>query len=415
MKVKKLVVSMFAAGIFASPLAYATNGDTMMAVGSQNTALGGTGVAHFTGAESAFANPAMLGKSKGAELTGGLTIFDPTVTNTGFTGTAAAQSTAKTSFIPDISYSNRISENLTYGIAMGGIAGMGVDYRSYPVATYVAAKTTMAILKVIPTIAYNDANYGIGFSPILQYGSLAISYTNAGGAYNPTHHAATDIGWGFNLGGYYDLTPAATVAVAYNSPIKMQYGTQLSRAGDGFGQGTTSPGTSRFGDQLDQPAEIKVGFSLAASDSVTLTADYRQIQWSSAAGYKAFGWKDQDVFSVGAKYAGSGYWVGIGYNAANNPIVPYNNGAPLTPAGQNGGIVNFFNNMLFPATIKDAFTFGGGYTMSKNLDIEGSAMIAPKVTTRVDVSDAMAMAPGSFFNTTTHKQTSVSVSLRYKF
>ncbi len=415
MKVKKLVVSMFAAGVFASPLAHATNGDTMMAVGSQNTALGGTGVAHFVGAESAFANPAMLGKSRGDEVTGGLTIFDPTVTNTGFTGTAAVQSTAKTSFIPDISYSSRISENLTYGIAMGGIAGMGVDYRSAPVATYVAAKTTMAILKVIPTIAYNNNNFGIGFSPILQYGSLAISYTNAGGAYNPAHNASTDTGWGFNLGGYYDLSPAATVAVAYNSPIKMQYGTQLSGAGDGFGQGTTSPGTSRFGDQLEQPAEIKIGFSLAATDSVTLTADYRQIQWASAAGYKAFGWKDQDVVSIGAKYAGSGYWLGIGYNSANNPIVPFNNGAPLTPAGQNGGIVNFFNNMMFPATVKDAFTFGGGYTMSKNLDIEGSAMIVPKVTTRVDVSDAMAMAPGSFFNTTTHKQTSVSVSLRYKF
>lgn len=415
MELKKIVLSLLAAGMAVSPLAHATNGDTMMAVGSQNTALGGTGVAHFVGAESTFANPAMLGKSKGAEVAGGLTIFDPTVTNTGFTGATAATSTAKTSFIPDVSYSDRISDSLSYGVAMAGIAGMGVNYQSSPVAQYVAAKTTMSILKIVPTIAYNAGNYGLGFSPVLQYGSLAISYTNAGGAYNPTHAASTDTGWGFTLGGYYDVSPDATIAVAYNSPIKMRYGTQLSGAGDGFGQGTTSPGTSRFGDQLDQPAEVKIGFSMAATDSVTLTADYRQIQWGSAAGYKAFGWKDQDVLSIGGKYKSDGYWVGLGYNSANNPIVPYSNGAPLTPAGQNGGIVNFFNNMMFPATIKDAFTFGGGYTMSKQLDIEGSVMIAPRVTTRVDVSDAMAMAPGSFFNTTTHKQTSVSVSLRYKF
>ncbi|HZW25450.1 MAG TPA: outer membrane protein transport protein [Gallionella sp.] len=415
MRIKKLVVSLLAAGIAVSPLAHATNGDTMMAVGSQNTALGGTGVAHFVGAESTFANPAMLGKSRGAEVAGGLTIFDPTVTNTGFSGATAVQSTAKTSFIPDVSYSDRISNNLSYGIAMAGIAGMGVDYVSAPVNLYVAAKTTMSILKIVPTIAYNADNYGIGFSPVLQYGSLAISYVNAGGAYNPTHAASTDTALGFTLGGYYDVSPAATVGVSYNSPIKATYGTQLSGAGDGFGQGTTSPGTSRFGDQLEQPAEIKIGFSMAATDSVTLTADYRQIQWGSAAGYKAFGWKDQDVLSIGAKFSGNGYWAGIGYNSANNPIVPYNNGAPLTPAGQNGGIVNFFNNMMFPATIKDAFTFGGGYTMNKNLDLEGSVMIAPRVTTRVDVSDAMRMAPGSFFNTTTHKQTSVSVSLRYKF
>jgi hypothetical protein len=43
-----------------SSVAHATNGDTMMAVGAENTALGGTGVAHFVGAESTFANPAIM-------------------------------------------------------------------------------------------------------------------------------------------------------------------------------------------------------------------------------------------------------------------------------------------------------------------------------------------------------------------
>lgn len=404
MKLKKIVVSLFAAATVASPLAHATNGDTMMGIGSQNVALGGTGVAHFVGAESAFANPAMLGKSKGAEVTGGIAIFNPTVTNTGFTGTVAVESTAKTSFIPDISYSDRIDDNLTWGIAMGGIAGMGVDYVSAP-AAYMAAKTTMSILKIVPTIAYNNGNYGIGFSPVFQYGSLAISYTGT----NAAHSASTDSNIGYTLGGYYDVTSGMTVAASYQSPIKMQYGTQLSVAGTGFGQ--------TFADQLEQPAEIKFGFAADASESFTVTADYRQIQWGSAAGYKAFGWKDQDVFAIGGKYKGNGYWIGVGYNAANNPIAPYASGV-LTPFGNAGGIVNMFNNLMFPAVIKDAFTFGGGYSMSKQLDIEGSVMIAPKVTTTVDISDAVppAGAPaGTLSNTTTHKQTSVSVSLRYKF
>ncbi len=180
MKVRKIVVSLCAAGLMASPLAHATNGDTMMAVGSQNTALGGTGVAHYTGADSTFANPAMLGKSQGREVTGGLTIFTPNVTNTGFTGATPASSSTGTSYIPDVSYSSRIDDHLTYGIAMAGIAGMGVDYTGAS-AAYVQAKTTMSILKVVPTIAYNTDSYGVGFSPVLQYGSLAISYANAGG------------------------------------------------------------------------------------------------------------------------------------------------------------------------------------------------------------------------------------------
>jgi long-chain fatty acid transport protein len=124
----KITIAMLIAGGALSPLAHATNGDEMMAVGSQSTALGGTGVANFMGADSLWVNPAMLGKSKGVEVTGGVNLFKPKVKNTGMGGGAYGDSTADTSYIPDVSYSRRIGDNLTYGVAMAGIAGMGVDY-----------------------------------------------------------------------------------------------------------------------------------------------------------------------------------------------------------------------------------------------------------------------------------------------
>lgn len=398
MKMKKIVVSMFVAGVVVSPAAFATNGDTMIAVGSQNTALGGTGVAHFVGAESTFANPALLGMSKGDEVTGGLVIFQPDVKNDGMAaGGPLAKSAADNNFIPDISYSTRSNENLTYGIAMAGIAGMGVDYTGANPMTHVQGKTTLSILKIIPTIAYNTESYGVGFSPVLQYGSLAISY-NTGVATNPGHNASTDTSLGFNVGGYFNPSSAVTLAAAYNSKISMKYGTQLSVAGTGFGQ--------IFADQLDQPAEVKVGVSLNASENFLVTMDYRQIQWSSAGGYREFGWKDQDVVAIGAKYSGEGYWVGAGFNSANNPIAPFANGS-TTPWGNSGNVVNFFNNFMFPATIKNSYTFGGGMAISKNTDLEGSVMVAPKVTTSV---------PGvAGTNTNTHSQQAFSISLRYKF
>lgn len=397
MKLNKIVVSMFAAGVFVSPMVYATNGDTMMAVGSENTALGGTGVAHYVGAESTFANPAMLGKSAGREVTGGLVIFRPKVTNDGMGG-AAASSAANTSYIPDVSYSSRISDSVTYGIAMAGIAGMGVDYTGAPQGTHVLAKTTLSILKIVPTIAYNQDNYGVGFSPVLQYGSLAISYNN-GAPVNPGQGASTNTGYGFTLGGYYNATPAMTLAAAYNSKIKMSYGTQLSTAGRGFGQ--------TFADNLDQPAEIKAGVSYAAPNNFTVTADYRLIQWASAGGYKDFGWKDQTVIGLGGKYAGEGYWIGAGYNYSKNPIGVFANGS-TTPAGNNGNIVNLFNNLMFPGVIASSYTFGGGYTLNKSFDLAGSIVYSPKVTVSVpSVTPAL--------NTTTHSQQSYSLSLRYKF
>lgn len=396
MKLKKIVLSMFAAGVMVSPLAHATNGDAMMAVGSENAALGGTGVAHFVGAESTFANPAMLAKSKGMEVNGGIVYFKPTVTNDGM-GTVPYTSSTAASVIPDISFSNRISDNLSYGVAMAGIAGMGVNYTGAS-AALVSAKTTMSILKIVPTIAYNKDNYGLGFSPVIQYGSLAISYNN-GNNVNPAHNASTDSNIGYSLGGYVNPSQALTLAAAYNSAIAASYGNQLSVAGMYFGQ--------RFADKLDQPAEIKAGVSYATENNFTFTGDYRLIKWASANGYKEFGWNDQTVIALGAKYAGEGYWVGAGYNNAKNPIGVFANGT-TTPAGNNGNIVNMFNNLMFPAVIKDSYTFGGGYTLNKNLDMAGSVVISPKVTTSVP-----SVTPTA--NTTTHSQQSLSLSLRYKF
>jgi long-chain fatty acid transport protein len=106
--------------------------------------------------------------------------------------------------------------------------------------------------------------------------------------------------------------------------------------------------------------------------------------------------------------------VGVGYNNSDDPIGVFANGT-LTPYGNNGGVVNMFNNLMFPAIIKSAYTFGGGYNISKELGVEGAVMIAPEVKKTVDISDAAGAPPGSLSNTTTHSQKAYSVSLRYKF
>lgn len=400
----KIVAALIALGL-VSPMAYATNGAVMMAVGSQNTALGGSGVANFTGADSVFANPAMLGKSKASEVTGGIVLFKPTVTNDGMDG-AAATSDAKTSYIPDVSYSNRISDSLTYGIAMAGIAGMGVDYTAANANTHIRAKTAYTVLHIVPTIAYNQKDYGVGFSPVMQYGTLMISYNNpAGAARNTAEKVDTVTAFGFSMGGYYNVTPAITVAASYESEIAAKYGTQLSDAGTGFGlTGAEGTALAAFGDDLNQPAQMKAGVAYAMNDALTVTADYKIIQYGSAKGWKDFNWKDQAVIAVGGKYAANGYWLGLGYNHADDPIA-------VLGAGQRNSTVNFFNNMMFPGVVKSSYTFGGGYAVSSALDIDAAVVITPEVTKSVDVSGLGLATP----NVTTHSQQSMSVSLRYKF
>lgn len=394
MNKQKIVASILVVGGLASPLAYATNGDEMMAVGSQSTALGGTGVANFIGAESLWANPAMLGKSKGSEVTGGINLFKPTVTNTGMMDAGAGNSTADTSYIPDVSYSSRIDNGLTYGVAMAGIAGMGVDYTGASASLgLINAKSSLSILRIVGDVAYNTDIYGVGFAPIFQSGNLMLSYDTGGSSSNTAQNKSSSTGFGFALGGYYNATNEVTVAAAYQSKIAAKYGTQISDAGTGFGQ--------TFGDNLDQPAQIKLGVAFAVAESLTLTADYKQIQWGSAAGYKDFGWENQNIIAVGAKYAASGYWLGLGYNHANDPI-----GIVSNPA------VNMFNNMFFPAIVTNSYTFGGGYDISNTLAVEGAAVITPEVTKTVPIAP---LAGPVTTNATTHSQKAYEVSLRYKF
>lgn len=412
MRITRIALSTLIAGSLLSPLAHATNGDEMMAVGSQSTALGGTGVAHFMGADSMWANPAMLGKAKGSEVTGGVNLFKPKVTNTGLMNAGAGNSTADTSYIPDVSYASRVNDSLTYGVAMAGIAGMGVDYTgASPTLGLVKAKSELSILRVVVDVAYNQDNYGVGFAPIFQSGSLMLSYNNGnpGGNINPGQSKDSSTGFGFALGGYYNATPAVTVAAAYQSKIAAKYGTQISEAGKGFGLMAGGAGAP-FGDDLDQPAQMKVGVSFAAAESFTLTADYKVIQWSSAAGYKDFAWKDQNILAIGAKYAANGYWLGLGYNNANDPI------GELPDNTYRNAAINIFNNMFFPAIVTNSYTFGGGYDISSSLAIEGAVVITPEVKKTVAISSVTAaMGSPVTSNTTTHSQQSYEVSLRYKF
>lgn len=407
MKLKQIVVSLISAGVLVSPLAYATNGDEMMAVGSQSTALGGTGVANFIGAESTWANPAMLGKAQGSEVTGGVVLFTPKVSNTGVPALSgkSADSTASTSYIPDVSYASRINDSLTYGVAVAGIAGMGVDYQGAP-ATHIYAKSSLSIMRVVPTIAYNTQDYGLGFSPVLQSGSLRLSYNATGmgaGNVNSAGNSDSSSGFGFSLGGYYNASSALTLAGSYQSEIAAKYGTQISAAGAGFGLVTGGTKGAPFGDDLNQPAEIKAGVAYKVGDSLTLTADYKLIQWGSAAGYKDFNWKDQNIAAIGAKYSAKSYWLGVGYNNANDPI------GEKTTGVYRDDCINFFNNMFFPAVVTNSYTFGGGYDISKEFAVEASAVITPEVTKTVAVTNF----GGS--NTTKHSQQAYSVSLRYKF
>ena len=409
MKKTKLALAIAASAMISSPV-LATNGTNMVGLGAQSAAMGGTGVAAFYGAENVVVNPGLIGKATGSEFAFGGTIFMPNVTNDA-SGAGEETSSANMNLIPSVSLASRINDQLTFGIGMYGTSGMGVDYSDS--AFHMEAQSNMQIMRFVPTLAFNQSNFGIGISPIIQYGSLDINYnadmdpiTAGAQPGNVGKGMASDLGMGFSIGGYFDITNELTIAAAYTSAIKMKYDGQLSSASQPFADFGML--TSAFGDELTQPAELKLGAAYVMGNML-YTADFKQIAWSSAEGYKDFGWEDQNVISLGAKYSTKKYWAGVGFNSGNNPIKEQ---SALTAHGQT---VNFFNNLFFPATTETHISVGGGYSLTSNLTLEGAVVMAPEVKTTVTGPDLAGGSPAGAANTTTHSQMGYTITARYNF
>jgi len=153
-----------------------------------------------------------------------------------------------------------------------------------------------------------------------------------------------------------------------------------------------------------------------------VTGDYKQIKWGSAKGYKDFNWDDQDVFGLGVKYTGNGYWVGAGYNYGKDPIKVLPNAAAM-PAAYTNQAINLFNNHFFPGIVEKHFTFGGGITLGKNSMLDMAVVYADEVSKTIDtgiISGALAIPPAALppnatSHTVTHSQLGYTISVRMNF
>lgn len=415
MKKTKIALAITAAVMVSQPV-LATNGDNLIGLGAQARALGGTGAAAFFGSENALANPALIGKMQGTEFAIGGTLFKPDVTaesDVAMPGTASKQtSDADTNIIPEVSLATRINENLVFGLGIYGSAGMGVDYRD--TKQLFNGYSNLQIMKFAPTLAYNTEQYGIGFAPVIQYGSLDINYKkydNTGAETdNVGNGMSSDLGYGFNLGGYFDVTPELTVGLAYQSAISMKYDDQISVAAAGF---QVPAGT--FGDELEQPAELKIGAAYTMGNMM-YTADFKQIAWGQAKGYKDFNWDDQNVFALGAKFSGNGYWAGVGVNHAEDPIKDVNDATSNAQANGLAQTTNMFNNHFFPGIVETHFTFGGGYELTNRMTLEGAVVYAPEVSKTVNTGYiSQQTTADASTHEVTHSQMGYTVSLRMNF
>lgn len=326
---KKLLTVSLGLSIITSSL-LATNGTQLIGFGAASRAMGGVGIATHFGAESALNNPALYSKQEKMEVTGGLTLFSPSVSYTDNGG--KVDSDAGMSILPALSYAQKINDDMAFGVAMMSMAGMGVDYSGETVTNAAGMQDALSVLQFAAPFSYKYGKYSVGITPILQYSSLEMP--------SPTGlQDGSSVDFGVNLGFAYDYE-AYTFGLLYKTAIESDYGLANPEA-------------------LANPGMFGLGVNYELTESINVALDYKYLMYGSAAGFEDFQWDSQHVLAFGAEYRNDLFGIRLGANYGTD-VIP--------SEGDDQLISN--NLVLFPAVVAYHLTAGGVYDINENNTVD---------------------------------------------
>lgn len=404
MKMKKIVVSLFAAGLLATPLAHATNGYFAHGYGMKAKGMGGAATAMAVDAMGGANNPASM-VWVGDRLDVGIDWFSPK-RSASRTGSALAgnvdfaESSSNNNFlVPEFGYNHMMGSDMSLGVTVYGNGGMNTSYASgtsvatcagmggapapsNPLCGAGALGVNLEQLIVAPTLSYKlNESHSIGVSPLFVYqhfaadGLQAFAQISANGAALTNMGHAQSSGWGVRLGWQGKVSDAVTLGVTYSPKVDMgrfdKYAGLFANQGD-----------------FDIPENYNFGIAFKATPSVTIAADYQRINYGGVpaisnsstqlgcapnppAGPGAgtgclggatgigFGWSNVTAYKLGLEYEYSSELIlRAGYNHGDNPIQSRD--------------VTF--NILAPGVIQDHVTLGMTYAPSKDSEVTVSYM-----------------------------------------
>ncbi|MEA1048934.1 outer membrane protein transport protein [Lamprobacter modestohalophilus] len=366
-------------------------------------------------------------------------------------GTGTVTSENNDFLIPGFGYTQPIDERSAFGVALFANGGMNSDYRSsdtmiFPGVGHLGTfggnnpsanppaylpPDPRAGMQVPGTTAQGGGNAGInleqlglslaysrevadglslGASFLLGYQTIEIKGVGAFQGFTQTFTQSmiasqtmsgvspsnlsdngkdSAFGYGFQIGGLWDVNPMLTVGASYRT--KMYMG-KFDKYSDLFAEGG----------KFDLPAVGTIGLAIRPNDRLAFAFDVQHIWYSdipaianendlamkcdlgaalgqpSAPGATydgryclggskgaGFGWDDMTVFKLGVQYAvNDKLKVRAGYSHGDGPI--------------DGTQVAF--NTLAPATPEDHFTIGASYLIQDNFELGFWAMYAPEDT-----------------------------------
>ncbi|MCX7672306.1 MAG: outer membrane protein transport protein [Thiobacillaceae bacterium] len=417
MQLKRHVLALAALGLTGTPV-WATNGMNMEGYGPIATGMGGASMAYDNGTAAVMNNPATLGlMGKGSRLDVALGFLGPDVSSTHLAGMGIANigSGGDAYYMPAFGYVKSDGQ-LVYGVAVFAQGGMGTEYnRSMDNRP---ERSELGVGRVILPLAYKVSDaLTLGGSldfiwsmldvkmvmPIASMAGLITQPGNGtlagaltimmGNGYDAARLEFSDgsdfsgkakaTGWAGKLGLTYKAAPGVTLGAAYHFKTglgDMKTGStgasMIVSDLNGPNPTQTVPGKITVRD-FQWPETYALGIAVELNLRLMLAADYKRLNWKDVMKnftmtYAAMGdavtfalpqnWDDQDVFQLGVAYkATDALTLRAGVNLADNPIP------------------NNTVHYLFPAIVKNHYTLGLGYDLSKASGLNFSLTHAPEV------------------------------------
>lgn len=436
MKINKIVVSLCAAGVMASPLAYATNGMNLEGYGPVSQAMGGTSMAYDNGTAAVMNNPATLGlMPEGSRADFALGVLAPSITSK-YAPMPSADSSATAFYMPAVGYARK-SGKMTYGVGLFSQGGMGTEYAAnsflaagsgekvrsevgvgrfiVPLVYQLDDKITvggsldfvwagMDMKMALPGASFVDMamgtqTYGSASGSLVTNLGAGMANGACGGAVTTTclNWARVDFsnesaftgqakgnGGAFKLGGTYKVNSQLTLGATYHSKTSLgdltTKGATMSmnaNSAGGVAGSTVIPGTISV-HNFQWPQTIAMGAAYQVNDKLLLVADYKNI-----------GWKDvMKDFSVTFSSSMGNVDMILKQNWDDQNVFQIGGAYKTTDeltlrAGlnvANNPIPDKYMNPLFPAIAKNHLTLGAGYVFSKASSVDFSYVYVPTVT-----------------------------------
>ena len=295
----------------------------------QEQSVSGLGNAFAGGAAAAddnsaiWANPAALTLLDSAEIQLGVhyVSVEADLVNTGTTTfgvptQGANNGTSESAMVPNLYYSQPVTENLVMGIGVSAAFGLTTDWGDQWFGRYIANYSELKDVNIQPTLAYkvND-KFSIGFG--LDYANVEAELTNAvdmglvllnaigtgqipaaaipgallgdvqgnlsGSKYDGSASIKGDgTGWGFNVGMLLQPSDATRIGLHYRSSVEVELEGDVEFQVGGLAAiiGAVFPNQGGLVD-LELPSITNISIHHQVNDAWSIMADAQYTTWSS--------------------------------------------------------------------------------------------------------------------------------------